>query len=48
MVDESLLLDVEIMQKEHEKAMKEKDAEIAELKTELEKLKAMNLKTATP
>ena len=41
MTDESLLLDVEIMQKEHEKAMGEKDAEIAELK-------AINLKTATP
>jgi hypothetical protein len=51
MTDESLLLDVEIMQKEHERAMAEKNAEIAELKAEkdneiatlkaeLEKLKA--------
>lgn len=40
MTDESLLLDVEILQKEHEKAMAEKDAEIAALKAELEKLKA--------
>lgn len=50
MTDESLLLDVEIMQKEHEKAMAEKDAEIADkdnqiaaLKAELEKLKKENI-----
>ncbi len=34
MTDESLLLDVEIMQKEHEKAMAQKDKEIADLKAE--------------
>ena len=49
MTDESLLLDVEIMQKEHEKAMIEKDNEIAKkdneiaaLKAEIQKLKKDN------
>lgn len=49
MTDESLLLDVEIMQKEHDKAMAQKDKQIATLvdenaalKAEIEKLKQKN------
>ena len=39
MTDESLLLDVKIMQKEHEKAIAELKAEKDALKAELDKLK---------
>ena len=40
MTDESLLLDVEIMQKEHDKAMAAKDKEIAAQADEIAALKA--------
>ncbi len=40
MTDESLLLDVEIMQKEHEKAMAELEKEIAAKDDEIAALKA--------
>ncbi len=42
MTDESLLLDVEIMQKEHEKMIAEKDEEIAEKDKKISALKAEN------